>query len=139
MQGAWALIPGWGTKIPHALQYGQNIKAGLGTSLAVQWLRLHAPSAGGVGLIPGWVTKIPQAAQCDQREKKKKILLGLPWCLVVQWLRLRASIAGGRGSILGQGTKILHAVPCSQNNKKIPNGESTETLVMLDSVGPQIQ
>ena len=39
----------------------------------------------------------------------------------------------------GQGTKIPYAVPCSQNNKKIPNGESTETLVMLDSVGPQIQ
>ena len=25
----------------------------LGTSLVVQWLRLHAPSAGGPGLIPG--------------------------------------------------------------------------------------
>ena len=24
-----------------------------GTSLVVQWLRLHAPSAGGLGLIPG--------------------------------------------------------------------------------------
>ena len=25
-------------------------------SLAVQWLRLHAPKAGGRGLIPGWGT-----------------------------------------------------------------------------------
>ena len=32
-----------------------------GTSLAVQWLRLRAPSAGGMGLIPGWGTKIPHA------------------------------------------------------------------------------
>ena len=24
-----------------------------GTSLVVQWLRLHAPNAGGLGLIPG--------------------------------------------------------------------------------------
>ena len=31
----------------------------LGTSLAVQWLRLHSSTAGGVGLIPDWRTKIP--------------------------------------------------------------------------------
>ena len=32
-----------------------------GTSLAVQWLRLHASTAGAVGLTPGWGTKIPRA------------------------------------------------------------------------------
>ena len=32
-----------------------------GTSLVVQWLRLHASSAGGAGSIPGWGTKIPHA------------------------------------------------------------------------------
>ena len=32
-----------------------------GTSLAVQWLRHQAPTAGGVGGIPGWRTKIPHA------------------------------------------------------------------------------
>ena len=26
--------------------------------LAVQWVRLHTPTAGGAGLIPGWGTKI---------------------------------------------------------------------------------
>ena len=31
------------------------------TSLVVQWLRLHASSARGMGLIPGWGTKIPHA------------------------------------------------------------------------------
>ena len=31
-----------------------------GTSLVVQWLRLHAPNAGGPGSIPGQGTKIPQ-------------------------------------------------------------------------------
>ena len=30
-----------------------------GTSLAVQWLRLHASTAGGMGSIPGLGTKIP--------------------------------------------------------------------------------
>ena len=30
-----------------------------GNPLAVQWLRLRASSAGGVGSIPGWGTKIP--------------------------------------------------------------------------------
>ena len=28
-----------------------------GTSLVVQWLRLHAPNAGGLGLIPGQETR----------------------------------------------------------------------------------
>ena len=33
-----------------------------GTSLAVQWLRLRASTAGAMGLTPGWGTKIPHAA-----------------------------------------------------------------------------
>ena len=35
---------------------------GLGNSLVVQWLRLHALTAEGRGSIPGQGTKIPQAA-----------------------------------------------------------------------------
>ena len=38
-----------------------------GTSLVVQWLRLHASNAGGVGLIPGLGTKSPHAARCGQK------------------------------------------------------------------------
>ena len=30
----------------------------VGTSLVVQWLRLHALNAGGIGSVPGWGTKI---------------------------------------------------------------------------------
>ena len=41
-----------------------------GTSLAVQWLGLHASTAGGTGLIPGQGTKIPQAVQRGQKIKK---------------------------------------------------------------------
>ena len=44
----------------------------LGNSLAVQWLRLLASTAGGKGLIPGQETKIPQAMQHGQNVKKKK-------------------------------------------------------------------
>ena len=32
-----------------------------GISLPVQWLKLHASSAGGAGLIPGWGTKTPHS------------------------------------------------------------------------------
>ena len=32
---------------------------GSGTSLGVQWLRLHASNAEGMGSIPGWETNIP--------------------------------------------------------------------------------
>ena len=31
-----------------------------GTTLVVQWLTLHASTAGGSGSIPGWGTKMPQ-------------------------------------------------------------------------------
>ena len=43
---------------------------GLGTSLVVQWLRLHTANAGDVGLISGRGTKIPHT--CAARPKKKK-------------------------------------------------------------------
>ena len=41
----------------------------LRASLAVQWLRLHASTAGGTGLIPGWGTMIPHAAWCGKNKK----------------------------------------------------------------------
>ena len=42
-----------------------------GTSLAIQWLRLHASTGGGIGSIPGWETKILHAAWHSQKRKKK--------------------------------------------------------------------
>ena len=38
----------------------------IGNSLVVQWIGLHASTAGGTGLIPGWRTKIPHAARHNQ-------------------------------------------------------------------------
>ena len=38
-----------------------HLKAGAGTSLVVQWLRLHASTAGAMGLTPGQEAKIPHA------------------------------------------------------------------------------
>ena len=40
-----------------------------GTSLAVQWLRLRASTAGSMSLIPGQGTKIPRATLCSQEKK----------------------------------------------------------------------
>ena len=34
----------------------------------VQWLRLHAPNAGGTGLIPDWGHSISHAAQHGQKK-----------------------------------------------------------------------
>ena len=42
------------------------------TSLAVQWLRLHASTAGGMGSIPGWGTKIPHATWYGAKKKRNK-------------------------------------------------------------------
>ena len=49
------------------------MKTILGTSLAVQRLRLRASAAGGLGSIPGRGTEIPPAAQRDRKEKNKTI------------------------------------------------------------------
>ena len=38
----------------------------------VQWLRLHASTAGGMGSIPGQGTKIPHALRHGQKKKKKR-------------------------------------------------------------------
>ena len=43
-----------------------------GTSLVVQWLRLHTSNAGGMGLIPGGGTKIPHVAQSSHPPPTKK-------------------------------------------------------------------
>ena len=44
----------------------------LGTFLATQWLRLHAPKAGNVGLVAGWGTKILMLH--DTAKKQTKLL-----------------------------------------------------------------
>ena len=38
--------------------------------MAVQWLRLHAPTAGGIGSIPGLKINIPHAGQSGQKIKR---------------------------------------------------------------------
>ena len=43
-----------------------------GTSVAVQWLKLQAPNAGGTGLIPGQGTKILHAARHEALKQNKK-------------------------------------------------------------------
>ena len=50
----------------------KNIRKGqTGASLVVQWLRLCAPNARGMGLIDGQGTKIPHAAKCSQKKTRK--------------------------------------------------------------------
>ena len=41
------------------------------TSLAAQWLGLHACTTGGMGPIPGCGTKIPHATWHSQKKKEK--------------------------------------------------------------------
>ena len=43
-----------------------------GTSLAIQWLKLHIPNAGGMGSIPGRGTNIPHVAQHGKNNNNKK-------------------------------------------------------------------
>ena len=43
----------------------------IGNSLAVQWLGLHASTAGGTGSIPGRGTNIPHAMRHSQKKPPK--------------------------------------------------------------------
>ena len=43
-----------------------------GTSLAVQWLRLHTSTAGGTGSVPGQGTESLHAAWHGQKTKKER-------------------------------------------------------------------
>ena len=42
------------------------------TFLAVQWLRLYASTAWGMGSISSQGTKIPLAGECSQKKKKER-------------------------------------------------------------------
>ena len=53
-------------KFPHCCFYKLSKNLKTGTSLVVQWLRLHASTAGGMGSIPGWRTKIPHVTWGSQ-------------------------------------------------------------------------
>ena len=61
------------------MHFKTTVQSNWGTSLAVQWLRLHAPKAGGTGSIPGQGTKILQGAVKKKQKKKnpKLVLEGL--------------------------------------------------------------
>ena len=58
------------TRLPFKIKMKKIKMPADGNSLAVQWLGLHASTAGGTGLIPRQGTKIPQATLCNQRSKK---------------------------------------------------------------------
>lgn len=64
-----------------------------GTSLAIQWLRLHASTPRGAGSIPGWGTKIPHASGLKKRNKIWVLFLkpACPWG--VSFLALWASVS----------------------------------------------
>lgn len=60
-----------------------RVKISFGGFLVVQWLRLCASNAGGLGSIPGGETKTSHATQCDQKKKKLKfrqVVLGQISC-----------------------------------------------------------
>ena len=60
-------------KLNLSIIYGEKYEYFYGTSLTVQWIRLHASEVGGTGSIPGQATGIPHAARCGQKENSKNI------------------------------------------------------------------
>ena len=65
------------------LTFGLEINCG--TSLVVQWLRLHASNAGDAALIPGWGTKTPHTVPNGQKEKNKMGIIKDPDVSLPTW------------------------------------------------------
>ena len=61
-----------GTCLP---QFPARFKLFSGTSLVVQWLRLCAFTAKGLGLIPCQGSKIPQATWCGQKNPSFSLMV----------------------------------------------------------------
>ena len=57
--------------VPHGVILCRLGNTYTGTSLAIQWLRLHASTAGGTGSIPGCGTNNPQAMWYGKKKKGK--------------------------------------------------------------------
>ena len=55
-------------KFPHCCFYKLSKNLKTGTSLVIQWLRLHASTAGGMASVPGWRTKIPHVTWGSQKK-----------------------------------------------------------------------
>ena len=106
-QGAIRLIPQMGSG--WALQ--QN-KKGRRTSLAVQWLKLHASAAWGTSLIPAQGTKIPHAlghGQKKKRERERERKQHQEWSVEGIWLELQKE----RGKITGNYEEKGHLLSTS--------------------------
>ena len=57
--------------VPHGVILCRLGNTYTGTSLAIQWLRLHASTAGGTGSIPGCGINNPQAMWYGKKKKKR--------------------------------------------------------------------
>ena len=73
----WQLPGCWGLVITHFDIDKEIKKPSQGTSLVVQWLRLHfqCRELGGTGSISGWETKILHVLWCGQKIKKQKLTI----------------------------------------------------------------
>ena len=106
----------------------------LGTSLMVQWLRLHTSSAGGVSLIHRLGTKLPNAARCGQKFKKENLIFLLVWWIGLMPYPLPEP--PGTASVHGSGWSPLRDawlmfcphgrcwLPWESKEKLLPNSEA---------------
>ena len=99
-----------------------------GTSLVVQWLRLHASTAGDMGSIPGQGTKILHYMQCGQKKKDKDDQLKPPHLLLWRLQCVSKMFAGTLGVpvLVTPGSKcqlmlnLFYFCHCLQRNLTLP-------------------
>ena len=88
----------------------------LGTSLMVQWLRLHIPNAGDMGSIPGPVSKIPHATQQSPKNKKQK-----GWIVASVYHNMPTEIGINNLQLYTTWMELTNNIEQRKKNKKILN------------------
>ncbi|XP_066889217.1 transducin-like enhancer protein 2 isoform X6 [Kogia breviceps] len=104
-----------------------------GTSLAVQWLGLHAPMAGGTGSIPGQGTKIPTP---KKKKHQQQVLQAVE--------RAKQVTVGELNSLIGQQQlqPLSHhapPVPLTPRPAGLVGGSATGLLALSGALAAQAQ
>ena len=79
----------------------------------VQWLRIHASTAGGIGLIPGWVTRFPKLSCATKKEK-------IP--LYIEYLFLQKNLKSSKRVMA-----LLHLRPSRKNSQSLAGMEERKS------------
>ena len=118
-----------------------NVSTGTGTSLAVQWLGLHASIAGDPGSILGWGIKISQVSRCGKKKKKHRdtslFLTHTHRCWCAQRTTMKAAglpLARSQDRTLWAGPSLLSQLP-----ETLPSRKGCREVLTWEATAPRFE